>query len=328
LPFRERRPRATSNAAGPTRRCPRLIGNARVTPPLAHSGVVIDERRVGVTQLSSLERGTARSDVRIPRPHVGVRSTPAVARGDPSRPVCLRLLGGFELTALGEPVPLPLSAQRLVAFLGLADGPLQRSHVGGSLWPDKPEDRAMANLRAALWRVRQPGIDLVDAVGTRLALHADVQVDVRRIRRPTTIEPGDVAALGEELLPDWYEDDWVIVERERIRHVQLRALEGACRSLSERADYAGAVDAGLRLVAAEPLRESSHRALIAAHLAEGNVGEAVRQFEACVHLVRAELGVEPSDLLVAMSPAFAHRLIRPSPIIRSRRDHALGGARA
>jgi DNA-binding SARP family transcriptional activator len=136
-----------------------------------------------------------------------------------------------------------------------------------------------------------------------------------------------VIALGGELLPDWY-DDWVVVERERVRHAQLRALEGACRALSARGDYAGAVDAGLRLVAAEPLRESSHRTLIAAHLAEGNVGEAIRQFEAYVRLARDDLGVEPTESLVGMSPAFGHRLARPSHPTPVTRDHALGGSRA
>jgi DNA-binding SARP family transcriptional activator len=237
-------------------------------------------------------------------------------------------MGGFELRLQDDVVPLPLSAQRLVAFLALADGALQRSHVGGSLWPDKSEERAMANLRASLWRVRQPGIDLVNAVGTSLVLNPSVDVDVRRIRHGRTDDSRDLVTLGVELLPDWYDDEWVVVERERVRHAQLRALEKVCRDLAVRGDYADSIDAGLRLVAAEPLRESSHRALIAAHLAEGNVGEAVRQFDAFVRLAREDLGIEPSSSLVEMSSAFAVRLAGPSARNRSTPDQALGGARA
>jgi hypothetical protein len=34
------------------------------------------------------------------------------------------------------------------------------------------------------------------------------------------------------------------------------------------------------------------------HLAEGNVAEALRQFEVCAQLLRSDLGLEPSDLMV------------------------------
>ena len=42
----------------------------------------------------------------------------------PSAAVRLRLLNAFELVRDGEPVPLPMSGQRVVAFLALHDRPL------------------------------------------------------------------------------------------------------------------------------------------------------------------------------------------------------------
>jgi DNA-binding SARP family transcriptional activator len=57
-----------------------------------------------------------------------------------------------------------------------------------------------------------------------------------------------------------------------------------------------ALEAGLISVEGEPLRESAHRALIRVHLAEGNAGEAVRQYRLCERLLREHLGVEPSHL--------------------------------
>ena len=59
-------------------------------------------------------------------------------------------------------------------------------------------------------------------------------------------------------------------------------------------------------VAAEPLRESAQRALIRAHLAEGNRSEALRQYRSYESLLRDELGLEPtSDLkaLVGLAPS-------------------------
>jgi DNA-binding SARP family transcriptional activator len=51
---------------------------------------------------------------------------------------------------------------------------------------------------------------------------------------------------------------------------------------------------------ADPLRESAHRALIEAHVAEGNLSEARRDFIAYRDLVRRELCVEPGRELCAL----------------------------
>ena len=97
-----------------------------------------------------------------------------------------------------------------------------------------------------------------------------------------------------DLLPDCY-DDWALVECERFRQLRLHALEALCERLTEAGRYGEAIDAGLAAVRGEPLRESAHRALIKAHLAEGNYVEAGRQYEVCRRIVRDELGIEPSD---------------------------------
>jgi Bacterial transcriptional activator domain len=53
----------------------------------------------------------------------------------------------------------------------------------------------------------------------------------------------------------------------------------------------------------EPLRETAHRALIEAHLAESNWSEAHRQFRRCQQLFREELGVEPTASLRSLLEA-------------------------
>jgi DNA-binding SARP family transcriptional activator len=86
----------------------------------------------------------------------------------------------------------------------------------------------------------------------------------------------------------------VLAERERFHHLRLHALEALCDRLTAAGRYGEAVDAGLAAVRAEPLRESAHRALIKAHLAEGNHGEASRQYSSYRQLTLAEFGIEPS----------------------------------
>src|SRR5260221_7993876 len=77
-------------------------------------------------------------------------------------PGSLSLLSGFQLTSEGHTVELPMTAQRLLAFLGLHERPQHRLHVAGVLWTDSPEERAAANLRSTLWRLGAPGGSPVD----------------------------------------------------------------------------------------------------------------------------------------------------------------------
>ena len=222
------------------------------------------------------------------------------------RGAALSLLNAFELRCDGLVIELPPSAQRLLAFVALHDHPLQRVYVAGTLWLDATDERAGASLRSSLWRLNRPGHLLVEATATHLRLAPDVDVDLRRAlalaRRllDGSADAADVdegqAALGAELLPDWY-DDWLLFERERYRQLSLHALEALAERLGRDGDVARGVEAALSAVRSEPLRESAHRVLIRLHLAEGNRGEALRQYELCRRLLRDRLGVEPSPEL-------------------------------
>lgn len=231
---------------------------------------------------------------------------PVAARPAESRTVRLSLLNSFALTSEGRHIALPRSAQRLIAFLALHERGQARLNVACALWLDTPEERAFANLRSALWRANHGGRAIVDSFGGVLKLSPQIVVDVAQARRTalrlTAQAPGDdpaelaMSLLDAELLADWYED-WVLVERERFRQLRLHALEASCASLTRERRYAEALRVGLAAVAAEPLRESAHRAVIRAHLAEGNRGEAIRQYHLCRHLLEASLGTQPSGSL-------------------------------
>lgn len=223
--------------------------------------------------------------------------------------VRLSLLRAFEVRRAGRVIELPLSAQRLLAFLALHHRPLRRGFVAGTLWPDVTEERAAGNLRSALWRLRHPEVDLVEATATHLKLGDNVEVDLRLAsslaRQVIDLAEGaEVPAVDEEpfsadVLPDWY-DEWLPLERERFRQVRLHALETMCERLAGIGRYAEAVQVGLAAVAGDPLRESAQRALVKAYLAEGNRGEGIRQYRSYRKLLHDELGLEPSPLMVGL----------------------------
>lgn len=228
----------------------------------------------------------------------------------------LALLGGFELRRRGALVELPASVQRLVAFLAIRARPLRRLHVAGSLWLDVPEERANAALRTALWRSRRRDCPLVEVHGQRIALAPGVAVDLHdaahAFHAALAVSPEDLArepsagggvtGFHGELLPDWYEE-WVLIERERHRLLRLHALEAQCAALTAAGRYGAAAEASIAAIATEPLRESAHRALIAVHLAEENVADALRQYRLFRDLLREQLGLEPSARLRALIDA-------------------------
>jgi DNA-binding SARP family transcriptional activator len=224
----------------------------------------------------------------------------------------LTLLDGFRLAWDGRECRLSPGARRLVALLGV-DGGGSRARIAGTLWPEATDERAHANLRTTLWRLRRRCVDPIGdgeellTVGETLGLVPGVRVDVtsfvaavRHTLDPTSGPlngyPMNALVAAGELLPGWYED-WVLGERERLRTLRLHALEALAERLTSARRYPEAVEAALAAVRAEPLRESATRALIAAHLAANNLAEAVRRFESFKDTLTTELGVRPTPEL-------------------------------
>jgi len=244
----------------------------------------------------------------VARPEV---ARPEVARPEAVRPASdgprfqLRLLDGFVLERAGRAVSMPHSLCRVVAFLGVR-GRCGRAEVAGTLWPEVTEARAQASLRTVLWRLNQLEATLVTG-REALALSDGVEVDVREFVAcardalrdgAAPLPPSRLTALSltGELLPGWYED-WVLFERERLRQLQMHALEAVAEQLTQAKRHSEAIEAAMVAVRLEPLRESANRALISAHLAENNVVEAVRKFESFRDELTQELGVEPTPEL-------------------------------
>lgn len=212
----------------------------------------------------------------------------------------LCLLGGFELRVNDIVVEIKPGPQRLLALVALAGCAVERTFAACQLWPDATRERAQANLRSTVWRLREAPAALLSASKTHLRLAAPLWVDVREglaeLRQADPDALGHVryeATLLADLLPDWY-DDWLETERERIRQLRLAGLELCGERMLAAGRCADAIQLSLRAVAMEPLRESPHRLVMRCHIAEGNVVEAIREYERFAALLDRELGEEPS----------------------------------
>jgi len=241
------------------------------------------------------------------------------------RPVeaVLECLGGPRLTVHGSPVVLAEGSLRTLVYLALRRRTVSRRVAAADLWPTVGETRSRGNLRSALWRLRGSGIDVVHGSADAIGLCPNMVVDVHELDdwagqwisdmavvRDLRIPEAVASAL--DLLPGWY-DDWAIIERERLRARLMRTLELASARLSAAGRHAEAVEAALVAVCADPLRESAQRALIGAHLAEGNQCDARRAYLLYAGLLHRELGVPPSpDLAASCFPGRRARAVTVS----------------
>ncbi|QHA09429.1 SARP family transcriptional regulator [Streptomyces broussonetiae] len=222
------------------------------------------------------------------------------------------MLGQFRLECDAEPVELCRNGQRVLAFVALRQR-VSRTVLAGTLWPEVTEEHARGSLRTTLWKLPRGDQSLVRCNGDSLAAAAALRVDVHSFTETAMsvvqgCSPPLAAQLppglldGDDLLPGW-DEEWVLIERERLRQLRLHALDALAEALVREGRPALALEAAWESVRAEPLRESAHRAAVSAHLAEGNLMEAVRHYRSFRRLLREELGVEPS-------PQFAHMLSR------------------
>ncbi|MEU4244771.1 BTAD domain-containing putative transcriptional regulator [Actinoplanes sp. NPDC026619] len=233
---------------------------------------------------------------------------------------CLNLFNGPSVISGGMRTEVPEGGKRVLAFVALSSGVVERRRAAGALWPDGDEVRAAGSLRSALWRLKCAGIDLVQADKVALRLRPGTTVDVDQLvtwsdRVMTGVPTAADLRISRwhidflELLPGWYED-WVIFERERLRQRLLHALEALARLLVDHDRIAEAIEVAMIAISAEPLRESAQRVLIEAHLAEGNMVEANRAFYAFRALALRELGVEPGNGLRSLIDQRKGRLAR------------------
>lgn len=213
----------------------------------------------------------------------------------------LQLLGRFKLSVGARVAHLPLQAQRLVAYLAVTESPAPRHPLAERLWPFAGQGRAQGNLRTALWRVRHEAPSCVTVDYETVELHSRVIVDYRELFRHhrSGYQPwGDEnrAALGQlssDLLPGW-DEEWLIIARERARQVRMRSLEQLSQWYLTSGNIAAAIEAAFGSIEIEPLRESAHLALIEAHVAEGNLAEAAHQAARFKDQLHRELGITPS----------------------------------
>ncbi|RYP83515.1 hypothetical protein EKO23_18800 [Nocardioides guangzhouensis] len=211
--------------------------------------------------------------------------------------VGIRLLGGFEVTVDGRAVPSAgwqrRPAAALVKLLALqAHGRLHREQVMDALWPDLLVDEAAPRLHKAAHFARSAlgdrGGIVVDQGFLALFPGAELDVDVTAFERAAAAARRDgdresarlaVAAYGGSLLPEDLYEPWTEERRESLRRQWLDLLP-----------VAGHLE---ELVAADPLDEAAHLALVRDHVEAGRRQPALSALDRLTQVFAVELGTAP-----------------------------------
>lgn len=190
--------------------------------------------------------------------------------------------------------------------------PLSAFEFSGS----NSERRRRSSLNSAIWRIKK----VLGAMNAPSFFALDAKADCLRLTG--TSSPGvdiDIVGLAESLgaasgkqaseedverlvtrlgncngVPlDGVDDDWALIERERLMTLRNRGLSIAMRLLTARRRYDEALECGQRVLLHDPFHESAVQEVLYVHALNGQRVRALRLFEEFAALLQRELGIEP-----------------------------------
>ncbi len=98
-------------------------------------------------------------------------------------------------------------------------------------------------------------------------------------------------------------DDWQTFQTESLRLELAGALERLAQGLAGRQDFGPAITHARRWLALDPVHEPAHRLLMKLHAWAGDRAAAARQYQECVKVMQAELGIDPEPETTALLEA-------------------------
>ncbi|NJK82331.1 MAG: hypothetical protein HC914_21770, partial [Chloroflexaceae bacterium] len=250
--------------------------------------------------------------------------------------LAITTLGTLQVTLDGVPLTRFASnkARALLVYLAVeAERPHHREGLLTLFYPEYADQQARKNLSQTLYRLRQtigdeetaPPFLLIDRHTVQFNPASDAWVDVwamavalrstagngRTAHLPYDLVQLEQVAnlyhgefLAETLLIDSTSfEDWALFVRQGLHAQALHVLDCLVEVYTEQGQYEQAQRYAQRLLAFDPLREASHRALMILLAQRGERSLALEQFATCAHLLKTELDVEPEATTITLYQA-------------------------
>ena len=218
----------------------------------------------------------------------------------PVPPIRLRLHGRATVAREGgEPIGLEPKDALLLAYVA-HEGPTLRALLAAMLWPDVDEERARANLRQRLFRLRKElGFDVLEGAA------------VASLRDGVHVEFLDPEGEAGELLPGVSAADaagfapWLDRMREHRRAERVERLADIASRQESAGQVAQALTTAQQLVEFDSTSEHAHRRVMRLHYLRGDRAAALAAFDRCCDVLEAQLGVAPEPETEALRARIA-----------------------
>ena len=219
----------------------------------------------------------------------------------------INLFGGLTVVLDGQPITQFYSnkVRALLAYLLLeADQAHSRDKLAGLLWAESPESRARRNLSQALNQLRQTIGDAAASPPHLLISRQTIQWNSDSDYRLDTldfVEQRIPQNYRGELLEGFFLDDcqafqdWLTIQRENWRTQALTLYAQQTSELEHSKQFEALRTLAQAWLALDSWQEEAHRVLMRAHVALGDPGAALAQYEQCRDVLFEELGIEPTE---------------------------------
>jgi len=229
------------------------------------------------------------------------------------------LLGNPEFWLDGKNLFLPSTRKSVSLFSYLLLHPdiiHSREKLAALFWGEVTDQKARHSLRTALSSLRSKikvELFITDRETVQVNPDIPIWVDARQFTIDSrSVSEGNAEVLKEainlyrgDLLTGFY-DDWILRERDHYRQLYLDLLLQMTQLMRSQSQYECAIGYAERVLQVDPASERAHQHLIFCHLANGDRGAAVRQYEECRSVLQEELAVEPSPETKALYQWLKH----------------------
>jgi predicted ATPase/DNA-binding SARP family transcriptional activator len=221
----------------------------------------------------------------------------------------IHTLGNLSVQLGGQPITGFESRKvpALLVYLASHPRPHPREVLAEMLWENRAQSQSLANLRVILTSLRQKLGPYFTITRETVELNPDCAwwLDTAEFERclsephqtPAQLEMA-LALYRGDFLDGFYVDsdafdDWIRIERERLRFLAIDALDRLAQLHRTDGDFAAALNWTTRLLQMDSLREASHRQMMQLLALSGQREAALAQYEVCRHALEDELHLTP-----------------------------------
>ena len=193
----------------------------------------------------------------------------------------------------------------------------RRPNLASLLWSELPEEKALGNLRYALWNLRQVLNNLpltTDRLTITLQPDKTIWVDVNefqhllnaddkltdseisermaRLQRAVDLYRGGFLD-GFEITEAPFFDEWLQIQRTTLHDLAVDALTRLGAYYTTHHQLPEAIAATRHLLELEPWQEAAHRQIMTLLMLSGHRNAALTQYQQCRQILEADLDLEP-----------------------------------